>query len=134
MEHFGAWYTGDADESLADVPAFHPARVAFWMMLFCNVVVPQVFWSRRVRRSTVGAARRLAARAARHVARALRDHRAGPPARLPAVVVGQLHARPSVDLGILAGTLGFFGLLFLAFLRFMPFIPVSEMKEEAVLE
>jgi len=34
-----------------------------------------------------------------------------------------------VDIGILTGTLGFFGLLFLAFLRLVPFIPVSEMKQ-----
>jgi len=41
------------------------------------------------------------------------------------------YAPTVVDLGILAGTLAFFGLLFLGFLRFMPFIPVSELKEEA---
>ncbi|TMQ12577.1 MAG: hypothetical protein E6J91_20670 [Deltaproteobacteria bacterium] len=34
-----------------------------------------------------------------------------------------------VDLGILTGTLGFFGLLFLAFLRLVPFVPVAEMKQ-----
>jgi molybdopterin-containing oxidoreductase family membrane subunit len=34
-----------------------------------------------------------------------------------------------VDIGLLAGTLGFFGLLFLAFLRLVPFIPVAEMKQ-----
>jgi len=34
-----------------------------------------------------------------------------------------------VDIGILSGTLGFFGLLFLSYLRYLPFIPVAEMKQ-----
>ena len=34
-----------------------------------------------------------------------------------------------VDVGILAGTMGFFSLLMLLFLRYLPFVPVSEMKE-----
>lgn len=34
-----------------------------------------------------------------------------------------------VDLGILTGTLGFFGLLFLGFLRLVPFVPVAELKQ-----
>ena len=36
-----------------------------------------------------------------------------------------------VDLGILAGTIGFFTLLFMLFLRFVPFIPAYEVKELA---
>jgi molybdopterin-containing oxidoreductase family membrane subunit len=34
-----------------------------------------------------------------------------------------------VDLGIFAGTLGFFSLLFLIFLRLLPFVAATEMKE-----
>jgi hypothetical protein len=40
-----------------------------------------------------------------------------------------LFAPTWVDLGILTGTLGFFGLLFLTFLRWVPVIPISEMKQ-----
>lgn len=34
-----------------------------------------------------------------------------------------------VDLGIFAGTLGFFAFLFLLFMRFIPFVSASETKE-----
>jgi Ni/Fe-hydrogenase subunit HybB-like protein len=132
MEHFGAYYTGDADERSL-MFGFHPTSIAFWMMITCNVVAPQVLWLRRARRSKVAL---LIVSLLVLLGMWLE--------RYVIIVQGLLRDQlPSswgnymptvVDLGILAGTLGFFGLLFLAFLRFMPFIPVSEMKEEAVLE
>ena len=132
MEHFGAYYTGDADERSL-MFGFHPTSLAFWMMICCNVLAPQVFWLRRARRSKVALLivsllvllGMWLERYVIVVQGLLRD-------QLPSAWG---HYMPTiVDLGILAGTLGFFGLLFLAFLRFMPFIPVSELKEEAVVE
>ena len=129
-EHFGAYYTGDpADRSL--MFGFHPKSFIFWAMLLCNVVVPQLFWARRCRRNKavlfgVGVLVLIGMWFERFtiiVEGLLRD-------QLPSAWGNYT---PSwVDLGILAGTLGFFGLLFLGFLRFMPFIPVSELKEEAL--
>jgi molybdopterin-containing oxidoreductase family membrane subunit len=128
IERFGAYYTGDAsDRSL--MFDFLPRSPVFWMMIFCNVVAPQAFWMRRVRRSKAGLmivsllvlVGMWFERFVIIVDGLLRDH-------LPS---SWGHYTPSiVDLGILFGTLGFFGLLFLLFIRFMPFVPVSEMKEE----
>jgi Ni/Fe-hydrogenase subunit HybB-like protein len=128
-EHFAAYYTGDpADRSL--MFGAHPVSVTFWIMIFCNVVVPQVFWLRRARRSTtvlflVGLLVLLGMWMERYViivGGLLRD-------QLPSAWGSY---RPTwVDLSILAGTIGFFTLLYLLFVRFVPFVPVAEMKEEA---
>jgi len=128
VEHAGALWRGEpAERSL--MLGHHPASVAFWTMIACNVVVPQVFWLRRARRSTlvlfVGSLLVLLGmwleRYVIIVQGLLRD-------QLPAAWGS--YAPTLVDIGILAGTFGFFGLLFLVFLRFVPFVPVSELKEE----
>ncbi len=97
-------------------------------MLFCNCVVSQLFWSRRMRRNLKVL---LIASLLINLGMWLE--------RFEIVVVSlsrdflpsSWHTfLPSwVDLGLFVGTLGFFGFLFLLFLRFVPFIPVSEMKE-----
>ena len=128
IETFGAYYTGDpADRQLM----FHarPTSVMFWIMIGCNVVVPQLMWSRRIRRSmrTLFAAALLvnlgmwAERFVIIVRGLERD-------QLPAAW-GE-YSPTWVDLGILSGTLGCFALLFLSFLRLLPFVPVTELKEE----
>ena len=128
VEHFGAYYSGDAaDRTL--MFGHHPTSVAFWLMLFCNVLVPQIFWSRRARNSTailfVGSLFVLLGmwleRYVIIVEGLIRD-------QLPSAWGS--YSPTIVDIGILAGTFGFFSLLFLLFIRFMPFVPVSELKEE----
>lgn len=130
VEHFGAYYSGEpAERSL--MFGLHPASFAFWVMIFCNVLVPQIFWVRRARRSsTVLFVASLFVLLGMWLERYViiveglcRD-------QLPSAW-GQ-YTPTFVDLGILLGTFGFFGFLFLLFIRFMPFIPVSELKEEKV--
>ena len=127
-EHFGAFYSGEhAERSLFF--GYHPTSAAFWVMLACNSVIPQLLWVRRLRRNKlvlfgVSLLVLLGMWLERYVIIVqglIRD-------QLPSA---WSHYTPTiVDLGILAGTFGFFGLLFLLFLRFMPFLPVSEIKEE----
>ena len=128
IETFGAYYTGDpADRTLM----FHarPTSVMFWIMVGCNVVVPQLMWWRRVRKNTrvlffASLLVTLGMWAERYViiVRGLeRD-------QLP-TAWGE-YSPTWVDLGILAGTFGFFALLFLVFLRALPFVPISELREE----
>jgi len=51
-EFFIAWYSGSIYESFAFVNrAFGPYAWAYWTMISCNVLVPQLFWFRRWRRS-----------------------------------------------------------------------------------
>ena len=130
VEFYMAWYSGylpEVQQFFAARP-FGPNAVIFWIMLLCNVVVPQLFWSRRMRTSVwvLFAASILI--------------NVGMWSERFVIIVMSLQREflPSmwasfsptwVDLGLLSGTLGFFSLLFLLFLRFVPFIAVSEVKE-----
>ncbi|MBI4916277.1 MAG: polysulfide reductase NrfD [Acidobacteria bacterium] len=50
MEFFMAWYSGNPTETFVFVNrALGPYAWAYWTMVFCNVVVPQVLWLRKAR-------------------------------------------------------------------------------------
>src|SRR5690606_38146463 len=52
MEFFIAWYGGNAYESFAFTNrAFGPYAWAYWTMWSCNVIFPQFFWSKKIRRN-----------------------------------------------------------------------------------
>jgi Ni/Fe-hydrogenase subunit HybB-like protein len=130
MEHFIAWYSGNPYE----MHVFFQTRQrgfyapVYWLMLFCNVVVPQIFWSPKVRRNLVVV----------WIASLLIN--VGMWTERFNIIVTSLHQDflPSswatyvptiVDWSIFVGTLGFFGTLFLLFLRFVPSVSASEVKE-----
>ncbi|MEO8548492.1 MAG: NrfD/PsrC family molybdoenzyme membrane anchor subunit [Kofleriaceae bacterium] len=129
-EMFLAWYSGDKFEIYQQI-MYRPFGFyawTFWMMIACNCVVTQLLWSRRIRRNLkvlwiLSLLINLGMWLERFeivVVSLSRDF-------LPSSWHTFL---PSwVDLGLFAGTLGFFGLLFMLFLRFIPFIPVAEMKQ-----
>ncbi|WP_234733671.1 NrfD/PsrC family molybdoenzyme membrane anchor subunit [Tellurirhabdus bombi] len=51
-EFFIAWYSGVEYERYAFINrAFGPYWWAYWAMMTCNVISPQLFWSRKIRRS-----------------------------------------------------------------------------------
>ena len=129
-EFFLAWYSGDHFEmyqQLVNRP-FGWYAWAFWLMLFCNCIITQVFWSRRLRTNLKVL---FAVAVLINIGMWLE--------RFEIIVVSlSRDFLPSswhvfiptwVDIGILTGTLGFFGLLFLGYLRLLPFIPVAEMKQ-----
>jgi molybdopterin-containing oxidoreductase family membrane subunit len=130
IEFFVAWYSGDELDRWVHFAGWPRGRfgAVFAVMLAANVLVPQVLWSRRARRSP----------AVLLVAALLIN--AGMWAERFVIVVASLHrdflpsswgdyAPTWVDLGLLGGTISFFLLLFLLFLRFVPFVPISETKE-----
>jgi len=52
MEFFIAWYGGNPNESFAFVNrAFGPYAWAYWIMVSCNVISPQLFWFKKIRHS-----------------------------------------------------------------------------------
>ena len=52
MEFFIAWYSGEVYESFAFVNrAFGQYAWAYWIMVSCNVICPQLFWFKAIRRS-----------------------------------------------------------------------------------
>lgn len=54
MEFFIAWYSGNEYESFAFINrAFGPYAWAYWTMVSCNVITPQLFWFKKLRTSIV---------------------------------------------------------------------------------
>ncbi len=130
VEFFMAWYSGALPElqQFYDARPFGPGSAVFWMMLGCNVLVPQLFWWRRGRTNpwllfAASILINVGMWSERFVIIVLGLQREYLPAAW-----GD-YAPTWVDLGILSGTLGLFSLLFLTFLRVLPFIAVHEMRE-----
>ena len=129
QEHFLGWYSGDDFEMrvLSELRT-GPYQHLFWLILFCNVLVPQLFWSARARATPL----------VLWVASVLVNVGMWTE-RFLIVVPGlsrdflpsswQLFHPTWVDWGLIAGTLGFFGAAFLLFLKLVPPVPVSELKE-----
>jgi molybdopterin-containing oxidoreductase family membrane subunit len=54
MEFFIAWYSGNPYESFAFVNrAFGQYAWAYWIMITCNVLSPQLFWFKKMRTNMV---------------------------------------------------------------------------------
>lgn len=130
FEQFFAWYGGDEYEfrQYFETRPFGPYAGWYALMLFCNVVVPQAFWFKRIRQNP---ALLFIASILINIGMWLE--------RFIIIVAGLSRDRlPSswadfsptwVDISILAGSICFFFFMFLLFLRLVPFIPISEVKE-----
>lgn len=52
MEFFIAWYSGVQPEQFTFINrAFGPYSWAYWIMVSCNVIFPQLFWIKKIRRT-----------------------------------------------------------------------------------
>lgn len=130
IETFIAWYSGEPAERytyLVDRP-FGPLAWSVWFTYLANLVVPNLLFVRRIRRSPVwlfflSIVINVSMWLERFWLIVTSQHRDFLPSSwhgfLPTYVDGTL----------LAGTMFLFLFLFLLFLRFVPFIPVSEVKE-----
>jgi molybdopterin-containing oxidoreductase family membrane subunit len=130
MEHFVAWYSGNEFEShvFYFTRARGPYRYVYYLMMFCNVATPNIFWFKWARQNVI----------AMWIASVLIN--VGMWCERFVIIVTSLHQDfiPSnwamyyptwVDFSIFFGTICFFGLLFLLFLKFVPAIAISEVKE-----
>jgi len=55
IEAFMGWYSGNRYDSFLLWNRLHgPYAFFYWLLLICNIMVPQVLWIRRMRTSTVG--------------------------------------------------------------------------------
>jgi Ni/Fe-hydrogenase subunit HybB-like protein len=132
MEFFIAWYSGSPFETFVFLNrALGPYAWAYWTMVTCNVILPQLFWIRKVRRSigfmfALGIVVNIGMWFERFV-----------------IVVTSLsrdflpsswgHYAPTMyDVGILVGSFGLFFTLILIFVRVLPVVSMSEIK--AVVE
>jgi molybdopterin-containing oxidoreductase family membrane subunit len=127
-EMFIAWYGENPYERFTFWNrAFGPYAWAYWLMVFCNVVVPQVFWSARARRSEL-----LLFVAAVFVNVGMWFERFN-------IVVISLHRdylpaqwshyTPTItEVGIFLGSFGLFFTLYLLFIRVAPVVALHEVK------
>ena len=128
MEFFVAAYSGNDYEGFTFINrAFGPYWWAYWIMVSCNVITPQLFWFRKIRTSVPASFILSILREHRHVVRALRHHRDLAAPRRAGLELGLLRAgRPRSSSSL--GTFGLFFFLFLLFVRFFPVIAMTEVK------
>jgi len=127
-EFFMAWYSGVKYEQYAFFNrAFGPYAWAYWIMMTCNVITPQLFWFRKLRRNlwftfVISIFINIGMWFERFV-----------------IVVTSLHRdflpsswamyKPSlVEVGLYVGTFGLFFTMFLLFIRVFPVIAMAEVK------
>ena len=128
MEQFMAWYSASQYESfLMQNRMFGPYGIVYWALILCNILVPQILWSRRVRLSTfwlfvVSMFINVGMWLERFI-----------------IVVGSLHRDympsswdmyyPTIwDWALYLGTIGFFVLAFFLFVRGLPLIAIHEIR------
>ncbi len=128
IEFFMAWYSGNIYEQFTfQNRAFGEYWWAYWTMASCNVIVPQIYWFKKARRSLV---------VTMIVAFLIN---VGMWFERFVIVVTSLSRDflPSswgfywptwVDILTFAGTFGLFFTLFLLFLRFLPMVAMAELK------
>lgn len=131
MEFFIAWYSGVQAEQFVFINrAFGPYAWAYWIMVSCNVIFPQFFWFKKIRRSipvmmvivilvNVGM---WFERFVIVVTSLSRDF-------LPS---SWAYYKPTiVDFGILLGSFGLFFTLVILFTKSLPVVSISEVKASA---
>ncbi len=129
IEQFMGWYSGNTYELYAVTNRlFGPYALIFWVLILCNVLAPQFFWSKRMRANLIATwiisiLVNVGMWCERFVIVSVSLHRDFLPSSWAMY-------RPTwVDLSLFTGTLAFFGTLFLLFLRFVPAVAASEVKE-----
>lgn len=128
MEFFIAWYGGNQFELYAfKNRAFGPYWWAYWTMISCNVISPQLFWNKKLRTTPaviffVSTLVTIGMWFERFVIIVTSLHRAYLPGEW-----GMFHPTP-VDIGIFVGSIGLFLHLFLLFMRFIPMFAMAELK------
>lgn len=128
MEFFIAWYSGNPYESFALVNrAFGDYWWAYWIMISCNVITPQLFWFRKLRRniavmfiaSIVVNIGMWFERFVIIVTTLTKDF-------LPSA--WDYYSPTFWDVSVMVGTFGLFFTLFLLFIKHLPMVAMSEIK------
>jgi len=127
-EFFIAWYSGNPYERFAFINrAFGPYWWAYWTMVSCNVLIPQLFWFKAIRTSipimfAISITTNIGMWFERFVIIATSLHRDFLPSSWG-------YFTPTwVDMLTFLGTFGLFLFLFTLFVRFLPMVALSEVK------
>ena len=128
MEFFIAWYSGAEYESFAFINrAFGPYAWAYWIMVSCNVISPQFFWFRQLRRNptvlfVISIFVNIGMWFERFVITVTSLHRDFLPS-------SWAYFNPTlIDILTYVGSFGLFFTMFLLFCRFLPILAISEVK------
>jgi molybdopterin-containing oxidoreductase family membrane subunit len=128
MEFFIAWYSGNPYEQFIFVNrAFGPYAWAYWIMIGCNVLSPQIFWWKKARTSlpilfVMSIFVNIGMWFERFVIVASSLHRDFLPSAWD-------YYRPTFwDVAALAGSFGLFFTLFCLFVRVLPMVAMAEVK------
>ncbi|MBV2167224.1 MAG: polysulfide reductase NrfD [Bdellovibrio sp.] len=127
-EFFIAWYSGNQYERFVFINrAFGPYGWAYWTMVSCNVLIPQLFWFKKMRRSipvmfVVSIFVNIGMWFERFVITVTSLHRDFLPSSWG------MYAWSWFDTGVLVGSFGMFLTLFLLYLRLFPAISIAEVK------
>ncbi|MBI4237041.1 MAG: polysulfide reductase NrfD [Deltaproteobacteria bacterium] len=133
-EFFIAWYSGSDFERFAFINrALGPYAWSYWIMISCNVLIPQVYWFKKMRRSLVAMFIisifvNIGMWFERFVIIVTSLHRDFLP------VNWGLYKPTFVDIGITVGSFGVFFTFFLLFCRVLPVIAMAEVKHTMVAE
>jgi Ni/Fe-hydrogenase subunit HybB-like protein len=128
MELFMAWYSGNHFERFVFLNrAFGPYAWAYWTMISCNVLLPQLFWFRKIRRSVpimlfIVIFVNVGMWFERFVIIVTSLHRDFLPSSW------RIYTPTLVDIGILLGSFGLFFTLVLLFTRTLPVVSMAEVK------
>jgi molybdopterin-containing oxidoreductase family membrane subunit len=127
-ELFISWYSGVEYEAYAFLNrATGPYWWAYASMMTCNVVSPQLFWSKKLRTNLtftfiMSIIVNIGMWFERFVIIVTSIHRDYLPSSWS-------YFHPTwVDMGVYVGTLGIFGVLYLLFARYFPVMPIAELK------
>jgi molybdopterin-containing oxidoreductase family membrane subunit len=128
METFMAWYSGSEYEMFMIQNRFTgPYAFWYWMLIACNVVIPQLLWSRRVRGNAlllwlISIVVNVGMWLERFVIIVVSLHRDFLPSSWG------MYAPTKWDWMTYVGTIGLFLALLFLFLRFLPLISIFEMR------
>ena len=127
-EFFMAWYSGSSYEQYAFLNrAFGPYWWSYWIMVTCNVIIPQLFWFRWIRRNiktmfVISILVNIGMWFERYVIIITSLHRDFLPANWG------LFKLTFFDFGAIFGSFGMFLFLFLIYIRTLPAISIAEIK------
>ncbi len=129
IEIFIAWYSGVEYEmyTFFNARATGSFSAAFWTMVFCNAIAPQIFWFKKARRNViilfiVSIIINIGMWFERYIiliSSLAQDY-------LPSSWTD--YSPTLVDIGIYVGTFGIFTCGMLLFVRFIPIIAINELK------
>jgi molybdopterin-containing oxidoreductase family membrane subunit len=128
MEFFIAWYSGVTYEKAAFINrAMGPYAWAYWTMFLCNVISPQFFWSKKMRRSlTASFILSIIVNIGMWFERFVITVTSLAQDFLPSS--WGYYSPTKWDMLTYLGTFGLFFTFFLLFLRFLPMVAIAEVK------